>query len=145
MTDVLLFHTSDGGDVEIAEGRVALTDTLEVAIYLALFGGNERDSGSDGDKPLEWWGNKIETVPARRYRSEFQYVLATVPVTPSTLPRFRDAAERDLSFLVAESLVTASIVSARIVAPKRLALRVIAEANGAVVGDFNFERTGTAT
>ncbi len=145
MTDVLLFDQPDGGNLEIAEGRVRLTNNFETAGYLALFGGNERDSGSDGDLPREWWGNKIERVPARRYRSEFQNMLATVPVTPSTLSRFKDAAERDLAFFLEEGLATAMQVSTRITAPKRISLRAIIEANGATVGDLNFDRTGTAT
>ncbi len=145
MTDVLLFDEPDGGNIEILEGRITLTDTLEVAVYLALFGGNERDGGGDDDLPREWWGNKIELVPARRYRSEFQQLLATASVTPSTLSRFRDAADRDLAFLTAEGLATAVVVSARITAPKRIQLRVLLEANGEVVGDFTFDRIGTAT
>lgn len=143
MTDVFLFDEPDGGNIEIREGRVTLSDTLETAVYLALFGGNEQDGGGDDDLPREWWGNKIETVPARKYRSEFQRLLVTVAVTPSTLSRFRDAAERDLEFLVSEGLATAVVVSARITAPKRIVTRVLLEANGEVVGDFTFDRTGT--
>lgn len=144
MTDVLLYDTPDGGEITVAEGRVELTDTLETAAYLCLFGGNERDSGSDGDKPLEWWGNKIEPDPAQHYRSEFQFLLATLPVVPANLRRFEDAATRDLQALVDAGLATNVLTRCRITSPKRIELMANLEVDGRAVS-LRFEQTGSTS
>ena len=133
MTDILLFDTPDGGEIEVIGGRPTLTDDLRSAAYLSHFGGNERDSGSDGDLPLEWWGNKLEANPARRYRSEFQFLLKTLPMVPSNLKRFEDAASSDLAWMLDENVVTAVQVRCRITAPKTLELLERIEINGVVV------------
>ncbi|MGB5733854.1 MAG: hypothetical protein WBM40_05360, partial [Thiohalocapsa sp.] len=68
MTDVHLFHTSNGGDINFAsddlETDLALDAGLETAAYLSMFGGNERDPGTlrNADDPeradrFQWWGN----------------------------------------------------------------------------------------
>lgn len=109
MTDVLLFQTNDNGEIEIEGGQVTMTDSLETAVYLSLFGGNIEDDGSQ-DNPLTWWGNLVENEPANRYRSETQYLLGTVPAVSANLKRIEDAATRDLQWLEAGTLeVSASL------------------------------------
>lgn len=101
MTDVRLFHVEDGGEIEFKAGSAVMsTDGFESAAYLSLFGGNERDAGTDATKHLEWWGNKGETDPARVYRSETGYLLATLPPIPANLRRLEEAAARDLAWMV---------------------------------------------
>jgi phage gp46-like protein len=105
--DVLLFQTPDGGEVRCVSGQMALTEGLDTAVYLSCFGGNSDDSGLTADDSLEWWGDKSETDPAKKYRSELQFLLRTLPLIPANLSRFEDAATKDLSWLltsVADSL-----------------------------------------
>jgi phage gp46-like protein len=109
MTDVLLFQTNDNGEIEIEGGQVTMTDSLETAVYLSLFGGNIEDDGSQ-DNRRTWWGNLDENEPANEYRSETQYLLGTVPAVSANLKRIEDAATRDLQWLEAGTLeVSASL------------------------------------
>lgn len=100
--DVRLFHVSDGGEIEIAGGLVTMADGLETAVYLSLFGGNERDSGIEGDAPLQWWGNLTEAEAARQYRSETQHLVRSLPAIPANLRRIEDAVMRDLAWMDGE-------------------------------------------
>lgn len=114
MTDPLLRHFDDGGDLDFINGQLVMSDGLETAAYLSLFGGNERDDGSDATLLLEWWGNKIEQLPERRYRSQLQNLLASLPLVPANLRRFEDAGAQDLAWFVDTGLATFLRVIARI-------------------------------
>lgn len=102
VSDVRLFHTADGGDIEFVGGLITMADGLETAAYLSLFGGNERDSGLAADDRLQWWGNLLETEEARTYRSQTQNLLRALPATTAHLRRIEDAVSRDLSWMTAE-------------------------------------------
>jgi phage gp46-like protein len=113
MTDVLLGQTNDDGEVCIEGGLVELTDDFRTAAYLSLFGGNEQDDGRD-DNVHTYWGNLNETDTAKRYVSETQHLLDTLPPTTGNMLRLGDAAGRDLKWLddigaVTEILVAVSI------------------------------------
>lgn len=99
MTDVLLQQTPDGGDIIVENGRFSLTSGIETAVYLSLFGGNEDDSGAEGDDPIQWWGNLTETDPARVYRSETQHLLRSIPAITANLRRIEAAVGRDLAWM----------------------------------------------
>lgn len=99
MVDVRLFQTDDGGEVEIVNGRVTLDETPETAAYLSLFGGNERDDGSQATEPLQWWGNLLEEDRTRRLRSETQHLIRSLPAATGNLRRIEDAARRDLAWM----------------------------------------------
>jgi phage gp46-like protein len=141
MADVLLFHTPDGGEIRIEAGRVEMTDGIETAAYLSLFGGNEDDSGIQGDDPKEWWANKLETSPARKYRSETQYVLRSLPAIPANLRRIEDAAGRDLAWM-AESVASGISVVATI--PRlnwvRIEIEIVLQDGRRVPMTFEFTR-----
>jgi phage gp46-like protein len=102
MTDVSLYQTADGGEITIENGQPVMDDGLATSVYLSLFGGNEQDSGREGDNPREWWGNKFEADPSRTYRSETQFLLRSIPSTSGNLRRIEDAASRDLAWMVDE-------------------------------------------
>lgn len=111
MTDVRIFQTPDGGDIRIENGLFELSDGLEQAVYLSLFGGNEEDSGLQGDDSKQWWGNLTETEPARRYRSETQFLFRSIPAIPANLRRIEDAVGRDLAWMADEVAQGVSIVA----------------------------------
>lgn len=113
MADVLLVHTADGGEIRVESGDIQLTGGIETAVYLSLFGGNEDDSGIQGDEPKEWWGNKLEDAPERKLRSETQYLLRSLPAIPASLRRIEDSVERDLAWM-SDSVASGIAVEASI-------------------------------
>lgn len=100
MTDVLLRHEPDGGNIDYVNGQAVMSDGLETAAYLSLFGGNEQDSGDESDNALQWWGNLTESDQAHRLRSRTQYLLRNLPLIPSNLKRLEEAAALDLAWFV---------------------------------------------
>jgi phage gp46-like protein len=123
VTDVLLRQTNDGGEITIAGGLVLLSEGLETAAYLSLFGGNEDDPG-DGDSRLEWWGNLLESEPERAYRSETQYLLRALPAVPFNLRRIEQAALRDLKWMSDTGLASSAAASASIPGKDHVALAI---------------------
>ena len=105
MSDVKLFQTVDGGDIDVVNGSVTMSPGLETIAYLCLFGGDRRDDLSQNN-PYNWWGNLDETDPAKRYRSRTQYLLESIPLTTNNLKRVKDAAVQDLSVVVSEGYAT---------------------------------------
>jgi len=104
--DVQLFQTNEGGDVQVVSGDLLLTDGIESAAYLSLFGGDEDDDGTDATEPKQWWGNCDEPVAERAYRSELQAALKTVPLIAANLLRFEEAASRDLAWFTSTGVAT---------------------------------------
>lgn len=129
MTDVLLYQTNDNGEIEIESGLVTLTPGLDTAAYLSLFGGNWKDDGSQNNRET-WWGNLNETEPAKRYRSETQYLLGTLPATSRNLRRIEDAAARDLQWLLDEAIASSLTVSASLIGLNCVKIEVIIRAEG---------------
>lgn len=113
MTDFLLIQTPDGGELPIENGEPAMTDGIETAVFLSLFGGNSDDPGLPGNSQKQWWGNLVEGDAKGHYRSRTQYLLRTLPSTSGNLRRIEDAALTDLAWMVeelgAEISVSASI------------------------------------
>jgi phage gp46-like protein len=125
MTDVLLFQTDDGGEIEIVNGRVTLTPSgIETAAYLSLFGGNENDRGIPADDSLQWWGNADELDAHRKIRSETQALLRALPLTPATARRVEGAASRDLAWMTATGVADAIRPTATMPALNSIHLRV---------------------
>lgn len=123
MTDVLLRQSNDGGEITLEGGLLLLSEGLETAVYLSLFGGNEDDPG-DGDTTLQWWGNLLDTEPERAYRSETQYLLASLPAIPANLRRIEQAAARDLKWMLDTKNAQSVSVEATIPSLNRVRLGV---------------------
>lgn len=123
MTDVLLQQSNDGGEITLQGGLLLLSEGLETAVYLSLFGGNEDDPG-DVDSPLQWWGNLLEVEPERSYRSETQYLLKSLPAIPANLRRIEQAAARDLQWMLDTENAQSVTVEATIPALNRVQLDV---------------------
>ncbi len=109
--DVRLFQTLDGGEIELKNGQLVTSDGLAEAAYLSMFGGNESDGGLKADNPQQWWGNVEERNPDRRYRSETQNLIRTLPATSSNLRRLEDAAKRDLAWFMLEIADSLDVVA----------------------------------
>jgi phage gp46-like protein len=124
MTDVLLRHTPDGGEITIEAGLVLMSEGLESAAYLSLFGGNRDDGADKSGERLQWWGNLDEPVPERTYRSETQYLMRSIPSVPSNLRRFEQAAARDLDWMITTGLARRVDVQASIPGRDRVRLDI---------------------
>lgn len=132
MTDVLLRHTSDGGEIFVASsddrvggtGLFLMSEGLETAAYLSLYGGNEEDGADDAGERFQWWGNFAELEITRTYRSETQHLMRGMPAVPSNLLLFERAAARDLEWMIATGVARSVVVSASIPALNRVRLDV---------------------
>lgn len=124
--DVLMFHQEDRGEIIEDGGFIQMTDGYETMAYLSLFGGNEKDDGSEATARLQWWGNEDEE-PENQYRSRFQALVASGrPVTSEFVTELAAAAEKDLGddFVAGGFASAVKILSIRLVNPKRIALSV---------------------
>lgn len=136
MTDVLLRQTNDGGDITIEGGLLLMSEGLETAAYLSLFGGNE-DDPAETDTALQWWGNLLEAEPARAYRSETQHLVKSLPAIPLNLRRIEQAAARDLQWMLDTELAQRITIEATIPAVNRVRLGIeIVTATGQTVELF---------
>lgn len=124
MTDVLLRQTNDGGDITLQGGLLQLSDGLETAAYLSLFGGNE-DDPADTDTTQQWWGNLLDVEPERAYRSETQFLVQSLPAIPFNLRRIEQAAARDLKWMVDTALAQSVTVEATIPAKDRVLIGLV--------------------
>jgi phage gp46-like protein len=132
LTDVRLFQTPDDGEIEVLNGQFTLSDGLETGVYLSLFGGNEQDSGLPGDDSKQFWGNVTEPELSRRYRSETQFLLRSIPATTGNLRRIEDAIGRDLAWMLEQGVATFVGASLRIPALNTVAITVNVEVDGRV-------------
>lgn len=125
MTDVLLRQTHDGGDITVEAGLVLMSEGLESAAYLSLFGGNEDDAGDTAGERAQWWGNLGEPEPSRTYRSETQYLMRSLAAVPSNLRLVERAAARDLEWMRSTGVARSVEVSASIPELNRVRLDVV--------------------
>lgn len=101
MTDVRLYQTNDGGEVDFSGGNPVLSNVeIETAAYLSLAGGNIEDDGSEATDALQWWGNRTETDPVRQYRSRFQSAVQASKNLEEDVLRIVEAANQDLAWMV---------------------------------------------
>jgi phage gp46-like protein len=124
MSDVLLRQSNDGGEITLENGLVLMSEGLETAAYLSLFGGNQDDAGDTASARLQWWGNLDEVEPARTYRSETQYLLKSLAAVPRNLRRVEQAASRDLAWMLTAGVATRIDVASTIPALNRIALEI---------------------
>lgn len=129
--DVLLYEDLDGGEINVEDGLVEMSGGLETAVYLSLFGGNQGDDGTAGNR-LNYWGNLGETQPERMYRSETQAALDTSAPIPANLIKIQDAAKRDLAWLVDTGAATSVTVVVSMPGPKKVKLSIAIDGDSSV-------------
>lgn len=127
--DVLLFQTTNNGDIKVSGGIVEMSGGLETAAYLSLFGGNEDDDGRE-DSTAAWWANLNETGDSRRYRSETQNLLQSIPSIPANLRRIEDAARRDLAWFLTDNVASKITVTASMPGLNKIRIVIDIEAVG---------------
>ncbi len=127
--DVRLYQILDDGDIVIEDGIAEMNGGLGTAAYLSLFGGNEDDNGRP-DNSFQWWGNFIEIDPSKRYTSELQNLMQSLPLITGNLRRIEDAATRDLKWFLTENIASNVEVEASIPGVNKVDISVRIEANG---------------
>ena len=135
--DVLLEQTNDDGEITVVNGVVTMSGGLETAAYLSLFGGNEDDDGRK-DNPKTWWGNLLEIDPTKKYVSETQHLLQSIPAVSANLRKIEDAAKKDLNWFLTNSIASSVMVLASIPDINRITLTVNIDAEG---DELEFEFT----
>lgn len=130
--DVLLFQTDDGGDIEVENGVVTMASGLSTSAYLSLFGGNENG--------VNWWGD-VGELPERRYPSDTQRLLKSIPAIPANLKRVEDAVLRDLKWMLSKSVASETEVSATM--PGLNKVKITVTVNGDQTLEFVENWSGT--
>jgi len=112
--DVIIFQTSDGGEIEINNGLIEMSGGLQNTVYLSLFGGNDEDNKTSNEEfNRSWWGNSNEDE-INQYRSETQYLLKSLVATSSNLRKLELTAKRDLNWMIESKLASKINTSASI-------------------------------
>jgi hypothetical protein len=128
--DVLVFQTPDGGNITIENNSdVKLTGGFETDFFFSLFGGNEQDSGAEGDKN-NLWMNFLEDDPAFQFRSRTQHLLISLPLVSGNLRKIEDAVKIDLKPYVDSGAITELNVIISIVGPRKVQITINAFADG---------------
>lgn len=127
--DVVLFQTTDDGEITVEDGLVEMSGGLETAAYLSLFGGNEDDDSSQ-DNPFGWWGNIDAETEARSYVSRTQNILQSLPLSSANLRRVEDAATADLQWFLSEGVASSVSVAVSVPGLNKIAFVISIEANG---------------
>lgn len=139
MTDVRLYELDgDDGEIDYRNGQAVMSDGLETAVYLSLFGGNDEDSGLQDTDSKQWWFNFLETVAERRHRSETQFLLHSLPAIPANLRRLEEAVEADLAWMSETKLATFLGALASMPGVNKVTIAIRIEMDGQV---FPFEFT----
>jgi len=133
--DPLLYQTTDGGNINVVNGIFEMSGGLDTAAYLSLFGGNEDDDGRN-DNSFTWWGNIDEIDKAKHYRSETQNLLQSLPATSNNLRRIKEAAKRDLQWMLDKKVATT--IEATVTIPTLNAVKITIVI-GALGESLNFE------
>lgn len=112
--DVIIFQTSDGGEIEINNGLIKMSGGLQTVVYLSLFGGNDEDNKTSNEEfNKSWWGNSNEDE-INQYRSETQYLLKSLVATSANLRKLELTAKRDLNWMIESKLASEINISASI-------------------------------
>lgn len=141
--DVFLFQANNHGNITVENGVIEMSSGLDTSTYLSLFGGNEDCSGRD-TCPFSWWGNFSENDKAKKYISETQFLLKTLPAITANLQRIEDAVSRDLNWFLENKIASSVVVVVTIPALNTIKINVTIEAEG-VESTFEFVENWKAT
>lgn len=94
--DIRIFEEGSGGDFNIVDNDIEMTNSLKNQVYLAFFGGNIKDDV--GEQKNDYWANSFFN-DEQKYISNFERTILSVPLNSSGLQKIKSAAEQDLKFL----------------------------------------------
>lgn len=116
--DFEVIETGDGGDLIKTPKDISVIDGLENVVYLAMFGGNVKQSTptvrAANEQAFDWWGNNLifpgDSVP--QFNSETERILAQTPLTSAGRILIENAVKTDLEFVqpFADTTVVVSLI-----------------------------------
>lgn len=95
MTDLKLYHTQDGAEINVVNGLAEMDNGLGTAFYLSLVG-------------VEYWGNAIEQDTRSHFRGRTQALLKSLPITTANLARIQSAVKLDLAW-ASDEIIAVSV------------------------------------
>ncbi|NRA92522.1 MAG: hypothetical protein HRU26_07525 [Psychroserpens sp.] len=110
-------ETLDGGDLVLKGNDLEGTDSILNHPYIALFGGNFRQSTEDvGDQDetrYDWWGNDtiLRNQISTQINSSFERSLNEIPISSEGISLLEDIVLKDLSFMSDIADVSVSITA----------------------------------
>lgn len=151
--DLLIGEFGNGGDITLLGNDIAVTGSIETAIYCAMFGGNvESDTVVPRpfpDQDFSWWGNALflSQLPDCQFNSLTERTLNNTALISAGRVTIENAIKKDLQFLGSGLTVNVSIistdrinVSVGIVLPSdSVGVATFSLVRGTSDGDFNFE------
>ncbi len=122
--DLAIIETLNGGDFQLQGNDLAVVNSIENMIYLALFGGNIEESTQQSfiqAQSFDYWGNSFLT-PDQQFNSDTERTLNSTPLTTSGRVIIENAIKKDLDFFkVFGATVT---VSVSIIATDKLSVNI---------------------
>lgn len=102
--DVTIYEEGSGGDLQLLNDDLALSEGLTNQVYLALVGGNLEQSTSPDIEELEirqdWWANVLLNEE-NQFNSNFERALSEVALNSAGIRVLENAVKEDLEFLTA--------------------------------------------
>lgn len=96
INDIRIFEEGSGGDFNIVDNDIEITNSLRNQVYLAFFGGNIKDDV--GEQNNDYWANSFFN-DEQKYVSNFERTILSVPLNSSGLQKIKSAADQDLKYL----------------------------------------------
>lgn len=115
--DAVILETYNGGDLNRNGNDVAIALGFENMPYIAMFGGNPKQSTPTkrvlGEQNFDWFGNVFETDAVVQTNSSTERVLRSVALNSAGRVLIEQAVNNDLAFMKAFSTVNVvvSIIS----------------------------------
>lgn len=102
--DLIIAESKDGGDLQKNGNDLKVTNGIENLVYLALFGGNEKQSlekNNITEQDFSWWGNALLMAdsPDQQFNSDFERTLNNTELSSSGRVKIENAAKKDLAFI----------------------------------------------
>ena len=104
MSDLQLIESFDGGDLIQSGNDLSVIDGLQNMVYIALFGGNIKQSTKDYDQNEErfdYWANDLlyDNITEIQYNSETERTLKDVALNSKGRLLIEQSVKKDLQFM----------------------------------------------
>lgn len=138
--DLRLIETLNGGDLLLQGNDLAVINSFENQVYLALFGGNPQGSTPatrpTGQQAADFWGNYLESDPSVQFNSLTERTLNTTELTSAGRLIIEEAIKTDLQFMQGFANIS---ISTRIIATDQLEINIgLQQPNGQQNQQFSF-------
>jgi phage gp46-like protein len=155
MFDLGIIETGNGGDLQLqSRGDLAVVNSIENMVYLALFGGNKQStkppasSIPPGSKNYDWWGNNLFYLASsgQQFNSNTERVMNSVELSSNGRLLIQNAINDDLKFLSDKATITVDVkvisddvvnINIKVVYNDELKIIIINFKKQALTGEFS--------